>query len=283
MLTSDDAAAETWGVTASTGRPFTHASIAGAHFRACRQSYRELLGLAGIRTGMRVLDAGCCGGEFLPWLTALTGPGGRVSAIDLDPEHVARAGARVAGWDLPCPVDLRQGSITGLPYADDTFDAVWCSNTVELLTDDQLRVALAELRRVTRPGGLITIKDVDAACFAVRPGDPHLFADLFRAAGATPGYAQQVLRARDLYRWMREAGIGAVRQRTVLIEHFAPFTPDVRAYYAPAFAELAGQATGLGLPAADWAPLLDPGHPQNPFHHPDGYISEGNVLAIGTA
>ncbi|AXI80937.1 hypothetical protein [Peterkaempfera bronchialis] len=92
-----------------------------------------------------------------------------------------------------------------------------------------------------------------------------------------------MLRTRDLYRWMREAGINAVRQRTVLIEHFAPFTADVRAYYAPAFAELAAQAKKLGLTSAGGDALLDPARPESPFTLPDGYVSEGNVLAVGTA
>ncbi|MGW4891327.1 class I SAM-dependent methyltransferase [Kitasatospora sp. NPDC004240] len=272
-----------WAFTASTGQPFTHRSIVDAHFVACREPYRALLDQAGIQPGTHVLDAGCCGGDFLPWLAELTGPHGRVSAVDLAPEHAARAAARVRSADLGCRVDVRQGDVTGLPYADDTFDVVWCSNAVQVLTDDELRAALSEFRRVTRPGGIIAVKDVDAHAFAARPGDPFLFPDLFRAAAVAPGYLRQVLRNRDLYVWMREAGIGAVRQRTVPIEHFAPFTAEVRAYYAPAFAELADQAVRLGLPAADWAALRDPAHPLSPFNHPDGYVSEGNVLAVGTA
>ena len=279
--TADTPAA--WGFTASTGQPFTHQTIVDAHFGACREPYRSLLDQVGIQPGMHVLDAGCCGGDFLPCLAELTGPHGRVSAVDLAPEHAARAAARVAAANLGCPVDVRQGDVTGLPYEDGTFDAVWCSNTVQVLTDDELRAALRELRRVTRPGGIIAVKDVDAHAFAARPGDPFLFTDLFRAAAVLPGYPRQVLRSRELYVWMREAGISEVRQRTVPIEHFAPFTTEVRAYYAPAFAELADQAVKLGLPSTDWDALRDPAHPRSPFSHPDGYVSEGNVLAVGTA
>ncbi|HEY5835265.1 class I SAM-dependent methyltransferase [Streptomyces sp.] len=272
-----------WGFTASTGQPFTHQSIVDAHFDACREPYRGLLNQVGIQPGMHVLDAGCCGGHFLPWLAELAGPHGRVSAVDLAPEHAARAAARVRSAHLACPVDVRQGDITSLPYEDGSFDAVWCSNTVQVLTDDELRFSLAELRRVTRPGGLIAVKDVDAHAFAVRPGDPFLFSDLFRAAAKSPGYLRQVLRNRELYVWMRKAGIGNVRQRTVSIEHFAPFTGEVHAYYGPAFAELAEQAMKLGLTSPSWVALREPAHPRSPFNHPDGYVSEGNVLAVGTA
>lgn len=273
----------TWAFRASTGQPFTHQSIVDAHFSACQDVYHNLVHQAGIQPGMHVLDAGCCGGDFLPWLAELTGPHGRVSAVDLAPEHVARAAARIRSTGLTCPVDVRQGDVTCLPYENDSFDAVWCSNTIQVLTDEELRATLCELRRVTRPGGVIAVKDVDAHAFAVRPGDPFIFSDLFRAASASPGYLQQVLRSRELYRWMRKAGIREVRQQTIPIEHFAPFTAEVRAYYIPAFVELATQALKLGLTAPDWGTLHDPTHPSSPFCHPDGYVSEGNVLAVGTA
>ncbi|MFF9850468.1 hypothetical protein [Streptomyces litmocidini] len=58
----------------STGLPFTHQTIVDAHFRACIEPYRNLLDQADIRPGMRVLDAGCRGDDFLPWPAELTGP-----------------------------------------------------------------------------------------------------------------------------------------------------------------------------------------------------------------
>ncbi|GGR02578.1 class I SAM-dependent methyltransferase [Streptomyces aurantiogriseus] len=278
MLTEDH---EAWGHTSSTGLGFTHHTIVDAHFQACEVPYLQLLGQAGVRRGHHVLDAGCGSGDFLPHLAALVGPTGRVTAIDLAEENAALAARRVREQPPGCPVEVRQGTLLALPYPDDTFDAVWCANTVQYLDDTELAAVLAELRRVTRPGGTVAVKDLDAHLITVRPGEPYLFTDFFRAAGAGPGYARQLLRSRELYRWMRRAGFTGVRQRTVLIEHHAPLTPAARAFYTAACAQVARQALDLGL-SERWADLLDPDGPAHPLDDPDGYISEGNVLAVGT-
>jgi ubiquinone/menaquinone biosynthesis C-methylase UbiE len=283
VLTDDHAS---WGFTSSTGLAFTDAAIVDTHFEACRPTYLDLLDRVGVRPGWRVLDAGCGTGAFLPRLAELVGAGGRVSGIDLAEENVALAGRRamasVASAGVrACPVETRQGSLLALPYPDSSFDAVWCANTVQYLDDDELGPALAELRRVVRPGGVVAVKDLDAALVTVRPGEAFLFADFFRRAAAVPGYARQLLRTRDLYRWLAGAGLAAVRQRTVVSEHFAPLSPAERAFYGPSCASVAAQALDLGVPGA-WEPLLDPDDPRNPLNHPDGYVCEGNVLAVGT-
>jgi SAM-dependent methyltransferase len=273
VVTTDHAS---WGHTSSTGLGFTEATIVDAHFEACRPTYLELLDRVGIRPGWHVLDAGCGSGSFLPRLGELVGPTGRVTGIDLAAENVALAAAR----PTVCPLQTDQGDLLRLPYPDASFDAVWCANTVQYLDDDELSHALAELRRVVRTGGVIAVKDLDASLVTVRPGDPFLFADFFRQAGTTPGYARQLLRARDLGRWLTDAGLAAVRQCTVLSEHFAPLTPAEWAFYGPSCASVARQAIALGVPG-EWEPLRTPTDPSNPLRDPNGYVSEGNVLAIG--
>lgn len=266
-----------WGFTASTGLGFTHTTIVDAHFQACRPTYGRLLRQARIRPGSHVLDAGCGSGSFLPLLAEQIGPRGRVSALDLTPEHVATARRRAAG--LPC--DVVCGDVLHLPYPDDRFDAVWCANTVQYLSDAELRQALSELRRVVRPGGVIAIKEIDVSVVTARPGDPFMFADFFRLAGASPGYGAQLLRSRDLYRWLGDAGLTGVRQRTVLSEHYGPLSSAEKAFYGPSCAQIAAKAHTLGAPG-DWSRYLDPSDPLNPLNHRDAYICEGSVLATAT-
>lgn len=277
MLTEDHAS---WGYTASTGLGFTHESIVDAHFEACAPHYRAALDQAGIRSDWHVLDAGCGTGDFLPWLAELVGPGGRVSAIDLAAENAELAAARMRRRSPGCAVDVRQGDILDLPYADDTFDAAWCANTTQYLDDDELGRALWELTRVVRPGGIVAVKDLDASLITVRPADPFLLTDFFRYTARTPGYARQLLRTRDLHRRLDEAGLVSVRQRTMLIEHHAPLGPAALRFYTSACARIARQATDLGL-AGGWKPFLDPDAAANPLRDPQGYISEGNTVVVG--
>ncbi|MFE1774776.1 class I SAM-dependent methyltransferase [Streptomyces sp. NPDC059008] len=280
MLSDDHGS---WGYTSSTGLGFTRNDVVEAHFAACAPYYRQALDEAGIEAGWHVLDAGCGSGSFLPLLADRVGAAGRVSAIDLAEENAARAAERTRDGSFAPPVDVRQGDVLDLPYKDGTFDAVWCANTTQYLDDDELLRALREFRRVVRPGGVIAVKDLDASLITARPtADPFLFTDFFRAAARAPGYARQLLRARDLYRRLAEAGLQGVRQRTVVMEHYAPMAPAVRRFYGLACARIAQQATDAGL-AGDWQAFLDPDGAANPLRDPFGYISEGNVIAVGTA
>ncbi|MGW3648208.1 class I SAM-dependent methyltransferase [Streptomyces sp. NPDC000878] len=279
MLTTGN---DGWGYAASTGLAFTHDEIVDAHFHACAAYYQDALDSVGIRPGWHVLDAGCGSGSFLPRIAELVGAGGLISALDLAEENAELAADRMRDHPARPRLDIRQGSVLELPYPDGTFDAVWCANTTQYLDDGELTRALAELRRVTRPGGLVAVKDVDGSLSTVRPADPFLITDFFRESAEFPGYARQLLRARDLYRWLRAAGLTSVRQRTILMEFHAPLTPAALRFYGNACARFAQQATSAGIPG-DWSRFLDPDDPAGPLRDPDGYISEGNVIAIGTA
>ncbi|SDP73491.1 Ubiquinone/menaquinone biosynthesis C-methylase UbiE [Streptomyces sp. cf386] len=273
---------DAWGYETSTGLAFTHEDIVDPHFQACAPYYLEALDRVGIRPGWHVLDAGCGSGAFLPRIADLVGAWGQVSAVDLAEENVALAAERMRAHPAGARLSVRRGSLLELPYPDDTFDAVWCANTTQYLDDEQLIGALAELRRVTRPGGVVAVKDVDGTLSTVRPADPFLITDFFRTSAETPGYARRLLRGRDLYRWLRAAGLTSVRQHTMLMEFHAPLSPAALRFYGNACARFARQAIRAGT-EGDWTPFLDPDDPFSPLRSPDGYISEGNVIAIGTA
>jgi SAM-dependent methyltransferase len=100
--------------------------------------------LAGGATG-RVLDLGAGTGRDLP----LYPPGTLAIALDPHPENVARARRRAHG----APFVL--GRAEALPFRDGTFDTVVCG-LVLCSVDDPAR-ALAEARRVLRPGGTLRL------------------------------------------------------------------------------------------------------------------------------
>lgn len=76
--------------------------------------------------------------------------------IDLTPAHVQIAAERMRREQLG-NVALTQGDFHALPYADASFDAVFCIESMCHAMD--LRQALAEAARVLRPGGTLTLFD----------------------------------------------------------------------------------------------------------------------------
>ncbi len=246
----------------STGQAYTDSRYLDAHFETCRPEYEAMLRSVGIAQGWRVLDAGCGGGSFLPLLAELVWPSGSVAALDLAPENIALVEERLAAWLLPCPVSAETGGVTALPYPDATFDAVWCANTSQYLSDEELTAALAEFRRVVRPGGLVALKEYDGVRTLLGTGDPLLFARRNDAA-ARRGSAQMrhALRSPHLRGWLERAGLENVWQRTTLTERWAPLRPIEQTFLRAASAVFARSALTMALPEEDmatWRTMLDP-------------------------
>lgn len=104
---------------------------------------------AGLRPGAVVLDLACGTGDFSR-LVQRHGAGARVVALDLTEEMLRRARRRGVET-VVC------GNAAALPLADATFDAVFIGYGLRNFPD--LHAALDEIRRVTRPGGLMVSLD----------------------------------------------------------------------------------------------------------------------------
>jgi malonyl-CoA O-methyltransferase len=106
--------------------------------------------------GQTVLDAGCGSGRYMRH--ALWRGAARVAGVDLSPAMLRRAAVELQAHTDGTPVQLAQGRMTALPLADAVADLTVCGLVVGHL--EALGPALAELRRVTRPGGTLLISDV---------------------------------------------------------------------------------------------------------------------------
>ncbi len=96
-----------------------------------------------------VLDAGCGEGFALDFLTDRH-PDVRFTGMDLSKEAIAYAEAHFGE-----KATFRTGSIYKLPFSDNSFDTVLCSEVLEHL--DEPDRAVEELKRVARRHVLITV------------------------------------------------------------------------------------------------------------------------------
>lgn len=269
----------------ATGHALSDAAWLDLHFERSREIYEAIVLEVGLQPGWAVLDAGCGSGSFLPLLAALVGPTGALTALDDDAENVAATERRVAAAPLACPVAFRQGSVTALPYPDSAFDAVWCANVSQYLTDAELLAALAECRRVVRPGGLVAFKESDGLSDTYWPMDPAVHHRLYDACVRGnliegPG----VVRAAALRRWLERAGLADVRQRLFPEECWAPLSPAERAGAGGSLRYLAMGSEAADIPEGDrafWRAQVDPAHPDALVNHPEFYRRSGYVLAVG--
>ena len=98
-----------------------------------------------------VLDAACGTGAFA---CGIAPAAGFAAACDFAPRMVARASAKAERLGLQ-NVACGTGDLMALDFADDTFDMAVAGNVLHLLSNPQ--AAVDELKRVTRPGGIIAV------------------------------------------------------------------------------------------------------------------------------
>ncbi len=128
-------------------------------------------------------------------------PACRFAGIDLTPRHVQAAGERLRGQGLT-NATLALGDFHHLPYADASFDQLFCIESMCHATD--LPRALAEAARVLRPGGAFTLFDG----YLPRPpqqldGDEALAVELVAKGMAINGLQVQA----ELLAAARQAGL----------------------------------------------------------------------------
>ena len=130
---------------------------AHAHNPVMQAEERAMLGLMpSTLQGQAVLDVGCGSGRYM--LHALRRGAMRVIGVDLSPQMLKCAGTELATFQPDTEVDLVQGGLAALPVPDARANLTICGLVIGHL--ESLEQSLAELRRVTRPGGTLLCSDV---------------------------------------------------------------------------------------------------------------------------
>jgi SAM-dependent methyltransferase len=161
-----------------------------------RQLAPQLIDLAQLTPGDKVLDVGCGPGALTTELVARLGAPS-VSAVDPSEPFVAAARARHPG------IDVRLAAAEALPYDKAVFDASLAQLVVHLMADPA--AGLREMVRVTRPEGVV------AACVWDHAGERTPLSAFWRAvnelelvrdesalAGAREGHLAELFRSSGL-------------------------------------------------------------------------------------
>ena len=114
---------------------------------------RALLRAGGLRRGSRLLDVGCGLGAS----ARLASDEFRYVVEGIDPSIAASERGSARAQATGSPIRLRVATVTDLPYPAGSFDGVLAECALSTVPKDE---ALAEIRRVLRPGGRLLISDV---------------------------------------------------------------------------------------------------------------------------
>lgn len=109
-----------------------------------------------LQPGERVLDIGSGPGLLAASMAEQVGAGGEIRGVDVSDSMVALATSRCAAFDR---TGFDVADATRLPFADAAFDVVVCTQVLEFVPD--VAKAIAEIRRVLRPGGRSLVMDTD--------------------------------------------------------------------------------------------------------------------------
>jgi ubiquinone/menaquinone biosynthesis C-methylase UbiE len=173
---------------------------------AVRDEYVRLLSVA---AGERVLDVGCGSGALTRTLAQRVAPGGRAVGIDTSPAllGVARELADAAG--LGGVAEFQEADCRALEFPSASFDAVLAATTLSHVPEPVR--ALAEMVRVTRPGGRVGVFDLDGDSFLIAHPD-HQLTRRIVAAYSDQGMVNGWL-VRSLPALLTDLGIADIKRR----------------------------------------------------------------------
>jgi ubiquinone/menaquinone biosynthesis C-methylase UbiE len=173
---------------------------------------RGFLSMAGVGSGMRVLDVGC--GTGVVTRDVALRVGGRGVAVGVDPSRalLAVARRRPAAGSGARPT-FRRGNGLALPFAAASFDVTLAVTVLlHVPAGDQI---LAEMIRVTRPGGRVAVLDQDFGTFALDVPDRALTRRILE--GHAERFYAEPWSGRTLPRRLRLAGLKRVRSRVFVV------------------------------------------------------------------
>ncbi|MFD8807458.1 class I SAM-dependent methyltransferase [Streptomyces sp. NPDC059597] len=226
-----------------------HESVLRSHtWRTAANSAAYLLG--SLKPHMKILDIGCGPGTITADLAALV-PEGRVTGLDRAPGILAQARATAAERGLN-NTDFAVGDVHALDFPDDTFCVVHAHQVLQHV-GDPVR-ALREMARVTRPGGIVAVRDADYAAMTWYPAVDGLddWLDLYERVARDNGGEPDA--GRRLKSWALEAGL---RDVTATSGTWTFATAEERAWWSGLWADrtlasaYADRAVGGGHASAE--------------------------------
>ncbi len=204
-----------------------HESVLRSHRSRTAENSAGYL-LPHLRAGQDLLDVGCGPGNITLDLAARVAPG-RVVGIDAAADVIEAASAANT---RPGQVTFSVGDVYALDAPDASYDVVHAHQVLQHLSDPI--AALREMRRVTRPGGVVAARDGVYAAFSWAPDAPLLvrWNELYHQI--TEHNRAEADAGRYLLGWAQQAGFADV---TATSSTWTFADPESRAWWGGLWAD----------------------------------------------
>jgi ubiquinone/menaquinone biosynthesis C-methylase UbiE len=182
-----------------------HPSVVSNHAKRTAEKEAAFF-LAYLHPGMRLLDVGCGPGTITAGLARRVAPG---ETVGIDPSASVIDTARGLVDASTANITFEVGSVYEPRFPADSFDAVFAHQVLQHL--GRPVDALAQMRRLVRPGGIVAVREVDWASATFFPENEGMrrFLAMYRELAHRNG--GQPNAGRWMRRWFREAAFSETR------------------------------------------------------------------------
>lgn len=212
-----------------------HESVLRSHtWRTVENSAAYLLDH--LEPGLSLLDVGCGPATITVDLARRLTPG-HVTGIDPSGDVVAKAQELLAA-EGATNCTITTGDVYALDFPDDTFDIVHAHQVLQHLREPV--AALREMGRVTKPGGIVAVRDADYGAFSWAPADPRLDHWLALYHRITDQNEVEADAGRYLLGWAHAAGLD---DATMSSSTWTYATPELRRWWGELWADRVRQSS----------------------------------------
>jgi SAM-dependent methyltransferase len=234
---------------------------------------------------MRVLDLACGDGFYTRRIAERLGSGGFITGVDINLAYLSAASVEASRQHARAKIDFVAASFDRLPFPDDTFDLVWCAQSLYTLPDPV--VAIGHMARVLRPGGLVAVLENDTLHQVFLPWPVRLELPLraaeLRSFLAGSRNSSKYYVGRRLPAILAAAGLEPLRMTTHAFDRQAPLG-EAEQELLQGYLEQVAERVAPYLDAAllqELRELVDPGSPRHLVGQPYLTMTWLNVLAFG--
>ena len=189
-----------------------------------------------IEPGGCILEVACGDGSYTPWLAKMAGESGMVVGLDLSTSFLRIAHEEAARTERDAPrssaTQLVAASIERMPFAPDSFDVVWCAQSLFSLPEPLDTVQ--RMTEMARPGGLVAVLEDDTLHQVLLPWPIDV--ELAVRGAEWKALSDQIDHPRKFYVGRRlvdvfdQAGLGDLRVQTFASDRMAPLDPSTRTF-----------------------------------------------------